>query len=119
MLLLKDSIIEFEDLSSDELVVSIDDHEDVLGSTVFFGSPAEVRHGSLLLLVAKDDVARGRDFSLLLQKHLDIGSGAVSAGVVDEDQMIVTVVLHNDGLHVLNVKFIFGVVVAGNHNAER
>jgi hypothetical protein len=116
--LLKYSAVELEDLATYKLVVAVDNQEDVLGLAILLSRHAEVGHGSLLLLVLDDHVALRRQSGLLLEELFDLVSGVVGAGVVDEDDVVVGVVLHDDGLHVLDVPFECDVVEGRHHDAE-
>ena len=62
--LLKVGIEQFEHLSSDEFVIAVDDHEDVIGFAVVVGGEAQVVHGSHLLLISDYFVSFLWDFVL-------------------------------------------------------
>jgi hypothetical protein len=97
LLLLEDSVEEFEHLPAQQLVVPVSDQEDVLGLAVFLRSHPQVGHRSLLLRVPDDGVAGGGHPSLIvLEEGLDLFACAIGAGVVDEDDVVVGVVLHED-----------------------
>jgi hypothetical protein len=76
LLLLEDSVEEFEHLPAQQLVVPVSDQEDVLGLAVFLRSHPQVGHRSLLLRVPDDgcsgrgapesDCSRGRPGSVRL-----------------------------------------------------
>ena len=110
---------QLEDLPAQQLIISIDYQKYILGLTVLFGSHSEVRHGPLLLLIPDDQILFCRYLMLLLQHFLDIISSAVSAGIINEDNMIVGVLLHQNGLHILQMSAFLVVIVAGNHYAKR
>lgn len=55
----------------------------------------------------------------MLKVILNFFSCSISAGIIDEDHMIVGVILHDNWSNVFDVQVIFYVVVAGNNNTER
>jgi hypothetical protein len=66
LLLLEDSVEEFEHLPTQHFVVPVSDQEDVLRLAVFLRSHPQVGHRSLLLRVSDDGVAGGRHPSLVV-----------------------------------------------------
>ena len=116
---LKDSAEEAKHLTPDQLVVAVGDQEDLLRTAVLLGCHAEVGHRPLLYLVLDDGVARRGQTGLVAgEVLLDLIAGAVGAGVVDEDDVVVGVVLHEHGADVFDVEVVLGVVVARNDNTE-
>ena len=73
----------------------------------------------MLLLVFNHHVLRRGHFGLISKEGLDLVSSAVSGSIVNEDNMIVSIVLHEDRLDLVDVPVALRVVVAWNDNAER
>ena len=72
------------------------------------------------LLAVLDEQVLGR-VQLLLPVHelSDILRGGVVGGIVDEDNMVVGVFLHEDGVHVVDVAIVSSVIVGWHHHADR
>lgn len=71
-----------------------------------------------MLLISYNLIALRWHFILLLQKGLDFLASSIGGGIVDEDDMEICVILHDDGLHVLEMPSILDVVVARHYDAE-
>lgn len=115
----EEGVVQFEDLPADEFIISIDNNKNVIRFAELEGCPSQVMHGPHLLLVPYDSVAFGRDLSLFLEVLLNLNSSLISGSIIDEDNMVVGVLLLQDGFDVLDVPVVFDVVVGGYHDAER
>ena len=82
-------------------------------------SHTEIVHGSHLLLVLYDGISLRGHFLLSFQELAHIVSCGICGGIVDEDDVIVGVFLHKDGVHVLNVSILGCVVKGGDDDTER
>ncbi len=51
VILLKKSIVKLEDLSANQFIISVHDHEDLLGFALLIGRMSQIDHGSLSLFV--------------------------------------------------------------------
>jgi hypothetical protein len=115
---LKHSIEQFKHLSTHYLVISVHDEKNISTFAVVFCCHSQIDHCSLLLLVPNDCVPLLRQLRLRCHQLLDLPTRIVGAGVVDEDDVEVAVVLHEHRAHVLEVALVLDVVVAGDDYAE-
>ena len=81
-------------------------------------SGSQIAHRSHLLLISDEDVLAGREFGLSLKEGLDEFSGLILRCIVDDDDMVIGVILHDDGFHVLEVPSLVSIVEGGNNNAK-
>lgn len=75
-------------------------------------------HGLHLFLIADDLVVVLRDGGLVEEVLGDELAGAVGGAVIDDHDVVVGVVLHDDGADVAEVPALGLVVVGGHHDAE-
>jgi len=86
---------------------------------VVHGSHPKVRHGPFLLLVFYDDIFFRRKDSLVVPEVLiDLVTCSIRAGIVDEDNVVVSVFLHENRSDILDVPLILDVIVTGNHHTD-
>ena len=119
-LLLKRWVEKFENLPSKQLIISIHSQKYLFGLAEFLCRHSDVGQCSLLFLIFNNSETLGGNFSLICnQKFLDLLSRSIGAGIVNEDNVVVLVLLHENWVDVELVPISFCVVVTGHHNAER
>lgn len=116
---LEHSTKKFQNLPAQQLVIAINNDKDILMFAKLFRSPPQIRHCSLLFFIFYHDVSIWGNFGLISKKMFDLVACSICTGIVDEDNVIVGVLLHDYWLDVFDVKVILDVVVAGNYNAYR
>lgn len=115
---MKDRVEQFQNLSSNDLIISIDNHKDLIRLAKFLSSPSEVRHRPHLLLVDDNLVPLRWHFILPLQKCLNLLASSICRSIIDEDYMEIRVILHDDRLDIFEMPSILNIVVAGYYDAE-
>lgn len=65
-----------------------------------------------------EDIVRALDLILVLQVLQYLCACIVGGCIIDDNNAIVNVILHDDGSNVADVAIIVSVVVGGDHNAE-
>lgn len=111
--------IKLKDLPPDKFIISIYNHKDVIRLAVVLSSKADVRHRSHLLRVPYDIVSILSNFILRSKKFEDKFSSLVSRCIIDDDNVVIGVILHNYRLDIGEISIIVDVVVGGNNHTDR
>ena len=101
LLFLEDSIEKFQNLPSKKLVISINNQKDILRPTKLFSSSSNIGHSSFLLLISNNDISRCI-YSILIvfEETLNISSSCIITGIINENNMIICIVLHQNRSHI-------------------
>ncbi len=71
-----------------------------------------------MLLVDDELKPLRRYFGLILDECINLLASAIGGCVIDEDDVIILIILHEDAAHVLEMAILVDIVVAGYYNAE-
>lgn len=96
LFLLKNRVEQFKHLSSNDLIISIDNHENLEGLTRLLSCLSQIRHRPHLLLIYYNLVPFQWHFILTLQKFLNLLAGSIVRCIINENYMEICVILHDD-----------------------
>lgn len=116
LLLLVDRVIEPKYLSSDYLIVPIDDVEYLVEPTILVDCIVDILEGRAVHLVPQKNSLLSRELSPS-QVLGNLLASLIARGVVDDYQPKVTILLLEDRLQMPRVPIVDVVEVGGNHHA--
>ena len=116
--LAEDAVVELQNLSSDELVISVDHHEDVVGFTKFHGCFFDVEESTSLVEVGLYFVPVLADFTLFLHEIFNNLCCTIRRSIVNNDDMEIRIVLHHNRTNVPESPLVFLVVEGRDDHAE-
>ncbi len=114
---MEERIVQFEHLSSVKRVITVNEPDDFAIRTFFVDFFKNVLHGFLVYIVDNDfDFVLGNVF--FLDVFFDKISSLVRGVVINVHDVVILIILHEEGVEISEVKFGFYVVVRGYKNAE-
>jgi len=117
--LLEDSIEQAKNLSAQQFIISIDNDHDILLSTEVSGGVSDVGNWVVSVSV-DDDLVTARIHSGLLFEHISQHSScAVCWPIINDDEMEIFVILHQNRSEIPFCSFARFVVKSRNNDAER
>ena len=72
-----------------------------------------------MLCISYDQISLRWDLSLLFEEALNLISSAIGGSVIDKDNVIIGIVLHEDRFDVLDVSLVFGIIKSWDNNTKR
>lgn len=82
-------------------------------------SGPQIAHRPHLFLISDEDVLASLEFGLSLKEGLDEFSSLIIRCIVDDDNMVIGVILHDDGFHILEIPSLVSIVVSRYDNTKR
>lgn len=117
--LLIDCVVQFQDLSADQFIISINYDEDLLRQTLLKGCLADIPRTAYILSILNNLIMFWLDLGLFLKVGLDLSTSSISRCVVYYNYMVIFVILHDDGLNVAEMPMSVCIVESRNDNTER
>jgi hypothetical protein len=113
----EERIVQLEHLSSVKRVITVDEPDDFAICTFFMYFFKNVLHGFLVYVVDNDfDFVLGNVF--LLDVLFDKVSSLVRGVVINVHDVVILVILHEEGVEISEVKSVFNIVVRRHYDAE-
>lgn len=81
-------------------------------------SGPQIAHRPHLFLISDEDVLAGFEFGLSLKEGFDEFSSLIIGCIVDDDNVIIGVILHDDGFHILEIPSLVSIVVSWHDNTK-
>lgn len=117
-LLLEDRVEESKYLTSKKFIITVNNHHYLLWFTEFIGCSPLIIQGQFLLFIDNDRISLGGDYCLIFQKYFNLFTKTIGRCIIDKDNMIIFIFLHEDRLHIFDVSIILGVVKARYNNTD-
>ena len=107
----------FENLATHKLIISINNYKYLVWLTIFLCSFVDIWHCHLPLLI-DNDFEFLLWYFVLVCPFFNLLAGSIIGCIINEDNMIVTVILLDNRLHIFNMPIIIDILEAGDHNTN-
>jgi hypothetical protein len=111
-------IKKFENLFANKLVITINDHKNLIGLTKLMGSSVDIGYCHCSLLIDNDFHLFFR-YLMILNILFYFLCSAIIWGIINVNDVIIWVLLLEDGIKVMFVSFFFNVVKTWYDNTKR
>ena len=116
--ILEHTIIQFENLPAQQLVIPIHNQKNLLTHTKLLSRMSQIMQSPLPLLIPLHLNATPRQFILLPQILLNKRPSSIGRSIVDNHNMVVGVVLHGYRPDVSEISVLVVVVVGGDYHTK-
>jgi hypothetical protein len=116
--LLKNSIKMFENLSSDQFVISVDNNEQFLRFTIFICCHSQIRHSHSSFFISYESKLWFINV-LLFEVFFHVRSSSIIARIINKNYVVILIVLLENWIHIMKMSIILSIVICWNDHTNR